>query len=275
MPVPWAREGDQWAVRSFDDGSWIGGRVLPRPGRGATLLQSPDGARLFVGADADAMVRGSWTAAEPYCAPRSARGDTQGGVVGGIITGSGTNGYIGSSRPAGPPPSQTPIVYVDRRGKRIDDLGIEHREVFAIRAGRLGERRWKKYRLSWAGFTQAVDSPELSLRLDEWVALNRQRKGIWSGMLGLGIGIAISSAVASTALSIEGASTGNTGMSVSAPFVAGGIGAGSILALVAAVQRVKWGKRADRPERYYDLREYLSLDDLDAAVPPEQRDATP
>ncbi len=270
VPLPGVREGDRWAVLPFPDGSWLGGRVAPRPGRTVVLLQSADGARLIGPTLSESMISGPWSAAEPTCG---------GQVLSGGVLPSGTapRGAPVSApgRPAGPDPDESPVVYVDRRGDRIDDLGPEHREVFAMRQGRLGTRRWGKYRMSWLAFSQAVDSPVVDDRLATYIERNRKRKQTWSAMVGVGIGSAIGSGVLSGVMTTAAIDTGDTGLAVSAPIVAGGIGVGSILAVVGAIQRVKWGKRADKPGRYYDLTEFMTLDELDEVLPEGAGDRGP
>lgn len=258
VSIPGGVQSTRWAVLPFADGSWLGGRIL-RNSRESTAFLTPDGARITGPERNLQIVSGSWNVEGPQC--QVARGT---GVVGGGVGSYGVS--LKSDTRVNQPklPEDTPVVYVDGRGEPIDELDITHKHVFGLRAFHLGDRRWKRHRLNWVSYASEMDSRQVDQSLDEWIALNRRRKANWTGALAGGIGMAVASGVTSGLLTLAWADTGDNGISITIPFVAVGIGIGSAIAGVSAYQRLRWGKRADRPERYHNLIDYLTLDELDA-----------
>ena len=57
--------------------------------------------------------------------------------------------------------------------------------------------------------------------------------------------------------------------------VAHGIGAGIVTTVIAAVARAKAGKKADRPDRYYNLLDFLSVEALEAAMDQYEEEDSP
>lgn len=263
--VPGGVEGTRWAVLPLADGSWLGGRLV-RTGDDSTVLVASDGVRI-IGPDQNfRVISGPWNAGGPSC-ERVATGRLIGGAGG--LYGSFPRTDEGGDHEGGDRstrPDDAPVVYVGRRGGRIDDLDTTDKYVFALRASDVGERKWKRYRLDWVSYANAMDSRAVDESLQTWIDLNRRRKANWSGGLAGGIGLAVVSGIASGALQAAWSSTGDSSFGVTIPFVAAGIGVGATIAGISAIQRVKWGKRAYRPDRYHNLLDYLTLDELDAAM---------
>ncbi|MCO4769036.1 MAG: hypothetical protein KDA24_03335 [Deltaproteobacteria bacterium] len=272
VPLIGAQRGDGWAVLSAEDGTWVGGRTLPGGRANEVVIRTLDGARRFSATDSG-LVQGFWAGGAPTCdVPGTTSGRPSGtptsssrrpsGAINGVVVGDSSK----VRRPTAERPMDSAIVYVDRRGKQLDLLGPELDTVYAVRMGRLGDRRWKRYRLSWSSFAAGMGNEYVNLRLEEWREHNYRLKNQWTAVMGASIGAAIVSGVATVALSAAWGNTGEEGFLVASPFAAHGIGAGAFMAGFASVARVRVGKRADRPNRYYNLLEYLTLDELDQAM---------
>ena len=264
VPLVGAQRGSPWAVLGFPDGSWVGGRVLTRDTieSGDVLLRTLGGARRIPADLAGRLVEGDWSNEEPSCIND---------VIGGSPMVTGT--ALERPRPSGDSavdPEETPLVYANRDGQiEILDEGLE--TVWAVRQGRIGQRRWRRYRLSWAAYARMMRSDRVNAELENWIDSNRAAKARWNGVMIGGIGMTIGSGVGAGVLStVAWTETTNvdtqTAASVATPFVAHGIGAGIVTTVIAAVARAKAGKKADRPDRYYNLLDFLSVEDLEAAM---------
>ena len=149
-----------------------------------------------------------------------------------------------------------------------------------MRQGRIGQRRWHRYRLSWAAYARMMRSDRVNAELENWIDSNRAAKARWNGVMIGGIGMTIGSGVGAGVLStIAWTWTTNVdtqnAASVATPFVAHGIGAGIVTTVIAAVARAKAGKKADRPDRYYNLLDFLSVEDLEAAMDQYEEEDSP
>lgn len=241
--LPLVGDGESLAVHPLSESDWVGGQILQADAL-STVLATADGV-VSVDRPPSAFVRFD-PRAQPTCVVLAAS----------------------ASAPApapieGPPPPED-FVIVDRTGTSIDSSRLLTDSWYAIPSQYVGDRRWHRRRLSWSAFAQAVDDPAVSQRLAEYLELCRARKEMNTGIGAAGWAITAGSAVALVPISVGQAT--DERYAIGGAMAAAGIGTGITMGLVAAVQRIKWGKRADRPERYVDLGEWLQLEELEAIL---------
>lgn len=251
---------DRWGVARFDDGRHIGGVVVERLSEG-TWIRSMAGVYRLPAAGSAQVSEGRWTGAEPSCVESSASA-----AVGDWTPSPRDRGA--DSREWGGTTGE--LALVDRRGDPLESAEFDADRLYAVDSGYVGQRRWKRYRLSWQSFADRTGDPTVQLALDDYVEGQKRRVHTSRAVLVTGIGTAIASGVLLGVLSTNSLVNFNLlsdpGYQAVMAMAGGGIGTGVGFAIGGQIGLKVAGKKARGATRYQDLLEIITLEEAERAV---------
>ncbi len=256
-----ARQGGPWLVARFADGQHIGGAVIERASDAdGTWVRSLNGVYLLPSSTTAEVTKGRWGD------PLACREPTP----------AATGGWAPSPRDRAPSPRDRvekptgALTLVDGRGRSIDSQGFVDDRLYAVDSAHLGDRRWKRYRLTWQRFADRTGEPSVQLAIDDYVAGQRLRVHGNRALMAAGIGTAIASGVVLAILGTESLVNFNLiddpGRNVASAMAGGGLGVGIGFAIGGQIGLLVAGRRAKGADRYQDLLMVLTLEEAERAV---------
>ncbi|MCO4773821.1 MAG: hypothetical protein KDA24_27565 [Deltaproteobacteria bacterium] len=252
LPLHGIQPGERWAALAPSEGAWVGGRVLGEQGA-ARLIWTPEGA-LVLSPELGAVLTGVWSTEELLCSE--------------AIPEAAQHAHASAGGPGEPEevPFSGRIVLVEDDGILVDNLRFVSGEVSAIPRGRLGERRWARYRLSWAEFAEGSGSRLARQRLAEFQAQNSYLSRQFGSMMVAGITTALVSGILVGVLGGVSSTYNSDEAYYSSAFAAHGIGAGVVVAVIGGGGAAKTKRRAERPHDYENLLEVYTSDELERVM---------
>ncbi len=249
-------EHSRWVVARFDDGRHIGGAVINRPeDRDGTWVHTPAGVYRLPKDSSAEVTEGRWSATPPTCdepRPEPPRQETR---------------RPGRTAPSG---ATGKLALVDRSGDALGSPEFWEDRLYAVDSGFVGERRWKRYRLSWQAFADRTRDPTVQFALDDYVSEQKRRANMGRALFGVGVGSAIASGVLMGVLGTMALNDTNLlldpGHSAATALAGGGLGAGIGFAFGGITGSMIAEKRTRKLSRYQDLLTVLTLEEAQRAV---------
>ncbi len=265
------QERSRWVVAMFEDGRHIGGAVIVRPeDQDGTWVRTPAGVYRLPRENGAEVTEGRWTATPPTCAEqRAATGTTETRTteLGSWDTPRKERERHSRTAPRG---ATGKLALVDRSGDPLGSQDFWDDRLYAVDAGFVGERRWKRYRLSWQSFADKTRDPTVQLALDDYVADQTRRAHIGKAIFGIGVGSAIASGVLMGVLGTLALEDTNLlldpGHTTATALAGGGLGAGIGFAIGGVTGSKIAEKRTRKLTRYQDLLIVLTLEEAERAV---------
>jgi hypothetical protein len=170
----------------------------------------------------------------------------------------------------GPRGATGELALVDRSGDPVGSPDFWEDRLYAVDAGFVGERRWKRYRLSWQTFADRTGDPTAQLALDDYVAGQNTRANMGRVLAGVGVGSAIASGVLMGVLGTLALEDLDLlldpGHTAATALAGGGLGAGIGVAIGGISSSIMAMKRTRKLTRYQDLLLVLTLEEAQRAV---------